>query len=161
TRSPSKRSIARLWLPSRPALNSLSGSGSLAPWSKVTFTLPLWGLATAMIPSRDHTGLPIHFHSSTISASASRMALRTVANVLLRQSVSPAINWSMRSEGVMRCRASLFQSARDSPLADDDEAVIPRPQAEGSFLLPRRSLAALGMTEHHAFATCAAGINRS
>jgi hypothetical protein len=26
-----------------------------------------------MIPSRDHTGLPIHFHSSMITRSASRM----------------------------------------------------------------------------------------
>src|SRR5260370_39686204 len=68
-----KKLIARLWLPSRPALKSLSGSGRRAPWSKVSFTFPLWALATAIIPSRDHTGLPIHFHSSMISRSAPRM----------------------------------------------------------------------------------------
>jgi hypothetical protein len=69
-------------------LKSLSGSGRLAPWEKVSFTLSLWALPTAMIPSRDHTGLPIHFHSSMISRSASRMLLRMLASVLPRQSVS-------------------------------------------------------------------------
>src|SRR5258707_7067941 len=97
--SPSKRSIARHALPPRPALKSLSGSGRLAPWEKVSFTLSLWALPTAMIPSRDHTGLPIHFHSSMISRSASRILLRMAASVLPRQSVSPAISWSIRSDG--------------------------------------------------------------
>src|ERR1700726_3767847 len=77
--SPSKRSIARHALPPRPALKSLSGSGSLAPWAKVTFTLSLWALPTAIIPSRNHTGLPIHFHSSIISWSTSRILLRMLA----------------------------------------------------------------------------------
>src|ERR1700688_1534527 len=97
--SPSKRSIARHALPPRPALKSLSGSGRLAPWAKVSFTLSLWALPTAIIPSRDHTGLPIHFHSSIISRSASRMFLRMLANALPRQSVSPAISSSIRSDG--------------------------------------------------------------
>src|SRR6267378_6289269 len=91
--SPSKKSIAR------PALKSLSGSERLAPWEKVSFTLSLWALPTAIIPSRNHTGLPIHFHSSMISRSASRMFLRMLASVLPRQSVSPAISWSIRSDG--------------------------------------------------------------
>src|SRR5213078_1060380 len=80
--SPSKKSIARHALPPRPALKSLSGSGRIAPWAKVSFTLSLWALPTAIIPSRDHTGLPIHFHSSMISRSASRMVLRMLANIL-------------------------------------------------------------------------------
>src|ERR1700678_3323326 len=101
TLSPSRKSIARHTLPSRPALKSLSGSGRLAPWEKVSFTFPLWALATAIIPSRDHTGLPIHFHSSVISRSAARMLLRTLAKVLPRQSVSFAISWSIRSDGVI------------------------------------------------------------
>src|SRR5580700_829867 len=99
--SPSKKSIARRALPSRPALKSRSGSGRPAPWEKVSFTFPLWALATAIIPSRDHTGLPIHFHSSMISGSASRMILRMPAKVSRRQSVSPAINWSICSDGVI------------------------------------------------------------
>src|SRR6266481_4928123 len=97
--SPSKKSIARHALPPRPALKSLSGSGRLAPWEKVSFTLSLCALPTAIIPSRNHTGLPIHFHSSMISRSASRMFLRTLASVFPRQSVSPAISWSIRSDG--------------------------------------------------------------
>src|SRR2546429_71302 len=97
--SPSKKSIARHALPPRPALKSLSGSGRIAPWEKVSFTLSLWALPTAMIPSRDHTGLPIHFHSSMISRSASRMLLRMPASVSPRQSVSFAISLSMRSDG--------------------------------------------------------------
>src|SRR5277367_1744528 len=99
--SPSKRSIARHVPPSRPALKSLSGSGRRAPFEKVSFTLSLWALPTAIIPSRDHTGLPIHFHSSMISRSASRMVLRTVASVLPRQSLSDSINRSIRSDGFM------------------------------------------------------------
>src|ERR1700740_3700961 len=97
--SPSNKSIARQALPPRPALKSLSGSGSLAPWEKVSFTLSLWALPTAIIPSRDHTGLPIHFHSSIISRSASRMLLRMLASVLPRQSVRSAISASIRSDG--------------------------------------------------------------
>src|SRR5713226_4736090 len=97
--SPSKKSIARHALPPRPALKSLSGSGRLAPWEKVSFILSLCALPTAIIPSRDHTGLPIHFHSSMISRSASRMVLRTLASVFPRQSVSPRISWSIRSDG--------------------------------------------------------------
>src|SRR5208282_4907269 len=99
--SPSWKSIALHLLPSRPALKSLSGSGRWAPLEKVSFTLSLWALPTAMIPSRDHTGLPIHFHSSMISRSASRMLLRTPASVLPRQSVSPAISSLIRSDGFM------------------------------------------------------------
>src|ERR1039457_462268 len=97
--SPSKKSIARHTLPPRPALKSLSGSGRLAPWAKVSFTLSLWALPTAIIPSRAHPGLPIHFHSSMISRSASRMLLRRLASVFARQSVSPAISSSIRFDG--------------------------------------------------------------
>src|ERR1700680_1241110 len=111
--SPSTKSIARLALPSRPALKSLSGSRSCAPWAKVSFTLPLWALATAIIPSRDHTGLPIHFHSSMISGSAARMALRTPANVLPRQSVSSAIIRSIRSDGFIGSFSRSGEAGRD------------------------------------------------
>src|SRR2546430_2168321 len=97
--SPSNKSIARHWLPPRPALKSLSGSARLAPWEKVSFTLFLWALTTAVIQLCDHHGLPIHFHSSMISRSSSRMFLRMPASVLPRQSVSPAISWSIRSDG--------------------------------------------------------------
>src|SRR5579871_247464 len=98
TLSPSKRSMARHWLPPSPALKSLAGSGKLAPWEKVSFTLSLSTVATARMPSRDQTGLPIHFHSSMISGSAARTLLRMLARVLPRKSVSFAISWSIRAE---------------------------------------------------------------
>src|SRR5215472_2684129 len=106
TLSPSNKSIARHRLPSRPALKRLSGSGRIAPLEKVSFTFSLSTVATAIIPSRDHTGLPIHFHSSMISRSAARMILRMLASVLPRQSVRSAINSSIRSDGFIIYLAS-------------------------------------------------------
>src|ERR1700723_1070513 len=44
-----------------------------------------------MMPSRDQTGVPLHFHSSTTSGTASRISLRIVAKVSPRQSPSSAI----------------------------------------------------------------------
>src|SRR5882762_2838585 len=128
---PSKRSIARHALPPRPALKSLSGSGRLAPWENVSFTLSLWALPTAIIPSRDHTGLPIHFHSSTICRSASRMVLRTLASVLPRQSVSPAISWSMRSDGFIGSLCLQFLS-RFHSLGEksSNDVAFPHPRKE-------------------------------
>src|SRR6267154_5715551 len=128
--SPSNKSIARHALPPRPALKSLSGSGRFAPWEKVSFTLSLWALPTAIIPSRDHTGLPIHFHSSTICRSASRMVLRTLASVLPRQSVSPAISWSIRSDGFIGSLClqflSRFHSLRKK---SSNDMAFPHPQS--------------------------------
>src|SRR5258708_2408420 len=128
--SPSKKSIARHALPPRPALKSLSGSGRFAPWEKVSFTLSLWALPTAIIPSRDHTGLPIHFHSSTICRSASRMVLRTLASVLPRQSVSPEISWSMRSDGFIGSLYLQFLSRFHSlGKKSSNDVAFPHPQA--------------------------------
>src|SRR6266487_2497928 len=128
--SPSNKSIARQALPPRPALKSLSGSARLAPREKVTFTLSLWALATAIIPSRDHTGLPIHFHSSMISRSASRMLLRMLASLLPRQSVSSAISSSIRSDGFIGSLClqflSRFHSLRKKSSKD---MAFPHPQS--------------------------------
>src|SRR5262245_42961792 len=51
-----------------------------------------------MIPSCDHTGVPIHFHSSTTSGSASLMSLRILLKVCPRQSPSSAILLSISSD---------------------------------------------------------------
>src|SRR4029077_243946 len=51
-----------------------------------------------MIPSCDHTGVPIHFHSSTTSGSASLMSLRILLKVSPRQSPSSAILLSISSD---------------------------------------------------------------
>src|SRR5215207_8760576 len=52
-----------------------------------------------MIPACDHTGTPLHFHSSTTSGWASLMRLRTRASVSPRQSLSSLILASISSEG--------------------------------------------------------------
>ena len=51
-----------------------------------------------MMPSCDQTGVPIHFHSSTTSGSASLMSLRILLRVFPRQSPSSAILFEMSSD---------------------------------------------------------------
>src|SRR4051812_46693787 len=50
------------------------------------------------MPPRDHTGVPIHFHSSTISGSAASMISRTFASVFPRQSPKDLIFSSINLE---------------------------------------------------------------
>src|SRR5882672_4080701 len=51
-----------------------------------------------MMPSCDQIGVPIHFHSSTTSGSASLMSLRIRLRVSPRQSASSAILFEMSFE---------------------------------------------------------------
>src|SRR3982074_3456175 len=51
-----------------------------------------------MMPSYDQIGVPIHFHSSTTSGSASLMSLRILLRVFPRQSPSSAILFEMSSD---------------------------------------------------------------
>src|SRR5882724_13414502 len=51
-----------------------------------------------MMPSCDQTGVPIHFHSSTTSGSASLTSLRMLLRVSPRQSASSAIRFEMSSD---------------------------------------------------------------
>src|SRR3982074_386185 len=51
-----------------------------------------------MMPSCDQVGVPIHFHSSTTSGSASLMSLRILLRVSPRQSPSSAILFEIRSD---------------------------------------------------------------
>src|ERR1700721_3048873 len=51
-----------------------------------------------MMPSCDQIGVPIHFHSSTTSGSASLMSLRIRLRVSPRQSPSSAILFEMSSD---------------------------------------------------------------
>src|SRR5450755_2107638 len=51
-----------------------------------------------MMPSCDQTGVPIHFHSSTTSGSASLMSLRILLRVFPRQSPSWTIFFEMSSD---------------------------------------------------------------
>src|SRR6476646_9604844 len=50
------------------------------------------------MPSCDQIGVPIHFHSSTTSGSASLMSLRILPRVSPRQSASSAILFEMSSD---------------------------------------------------------------
>src|SRR5450755_4199519 len=84
-------SMARLTFPSRLELKSLVGSFNEAPLWKVSFTTDLYDSPVQMPPSCSHTGVPIHFHSSTTSGSASLMRARILASVLPLQSPNSAI----------------------------------------------------------------------
>src|SRR3954454_24138331 len=97
--SPSWKSIARLTLPSRLALNSPEGSLSEAPLAKVSFTTLLYVSPVQISPSWDQTGTPLHFHSSTASGSACLMRARTWESVLPLQSSSSSILASICREG--------------------------------------------------------------
>ena len=63
--------MARLVLPSRLELKRREGSFREAPFAKVIFTTFLYASPVQIIPLCDQTGVPLHFHSSVTSASAS------------------------------------------------------------------------------------------
>src|SRR6059036_3339965 len=91
--------MARLVLPSRLELKRPEGSSNEAPLAKVIFTTFLYVSPVQMIPSCDHTGTPLHFHSSTTSGSASLISARTRESVLPRQSSNSLMRASIRREG--------------------------------------------------------------
>src|SRR5436853_6294561 len=84
-------SMARLVFPSRLELKSLAGSFKAAPLKKVSLTTDLYDSPVQMPPSWDHTGVPIHFHSSRTSGSASLISARMLASVSPLQPPNPAI----------------------------------------------------------------------
>src|SRR5262249_35039151 len=89
--SPSWKSMARLVLPSRLELKRPEGSSSEAPLAKVIFTTFLYVSPVQIIPACDHTGTPLHFHSSITSGSACLMRIRIKASISPRQSLSSLI----------------------------------------------------------------------
>src|SRR3954447_10911909 len=99
------KSMARLVLPSRLELKRPEGSSSEAPLAKVIFTTCLYVSPVQMIPSCDHTGTPLHFHSSTTSGSASLIKARSRPSSSPRQSPSSLILASISRDG-----DSLFDS---------------------------------------------------
>src|SRR5205809_2985663 len=98
TVSPSWMSMARLTFPSRLELNRPEGSFNAAPLANVILTTFLYVSPVQTRPPWDQTGVPIHFHSSTISGSASCMISRTFASVFPRQSPSSLIFSSINAE---------------------------------------------------------------
>src|SRR5882762_9550661 len=98
TLSPSRKSMARLTLPSRLELKRPEGSFNAAPLANVILTTFLYVSPVQTMPPWDQTGVPIHFHSSMISGSASCMISRTFASVFPRQSPSSLIFSSINAE---------------------------------------------------------------
>src|SRR5438045_4005410 len=89
--SPSWKSMARLVFPSRLELKRPDGSFRAAPLAKVIFTTFLYVSPVQINPSCDHTGTPLHFHSSTTSGSASFTTARSRLSSSPRQSPNSAI----------------------------------------------------------------------
>src|SRR6266508_171551 len=85
-----------------------------------------------MIPSGDHTGVPLHFHSSTTSGSASLMRVRSRESVSPRQSPSSLILASINSDGDPGFSGALFFTTslsyhidfKDAPALDSRSARI-------------------------------------
>ncbi len=101
--SPSWMSMARLTFLSRLELNRPEGSFNAVPLANVILTAFLFVSPVQTMPLREKTAVPgdvglTHFHSSTISGSASRMIARTFASIFPRQSPSSLILASMIAE---------------------------------------------------------------
>src|SRR6185436_16541818 len=91
--------MARLVLPSRLELKRSEGSSNEAPLAKVIFTTFLYVSPVQINPSWDHTGTPLHFHSSTTSGSACLINVRSLASIVPRQSFSSLILSSINCDG--------------------------------------------------------------
>src|SRR4051794_4190887 len=135
-------SIARRTLPSRLELKRRPGSFSDAPLAKVSFTTFLYDSPVQMMPSCDQTGVPIHFHSSTTSGSASWMSLRILPRVFPRQSPSSAILFEMSSDAGWPWFATDFFMFSPSPWTGSLHAELPG--VVGVQPLPAAGLHGLG-----------------
>src|SRR5258706_3997926 len=91
-------SIALRVLPSKLELKRRDGSGRLAPRANVSFTTFVYASPVQTIPWCDQTGVPIHFHSSVTSGSASRISARMRARVSPRHPPRSRIRWSISRE---------------------------------------------------------------
>src|SRR5881398_703893 len=106
--SPSWKSMARLVLPPRLELKRPEGSSNEAPLAKAIFTTFLYVSPVQIIPSCDHTGTPLHFHSSTTSGSACLTTVRIRLSILPRQSANSLTLASINSDGDLLFCDSLF-----------------------------------------------------
>src|SRR5258706_10508791 len=85
-----------------------------------------------MMPSCDQIGVPIHFHSSTTSGSASLMSLRILPRVFPRQSPSSAILFEMSSDADWPWLAPdffMFSSEKFHQICPCDAQLYRRPKA--------------------------------
>ncbi len=97
TFSASWMSIVLRVLHSRLELKTRAGSGTLAPRANVSFTTFVYASPVRTIPSCDRAGA-VHFHSSVITGSASRISARLRARVSPRHPRRSRIRWSMSRE---------------------------------------------------------------
>src|SRR4029434_9644827 len=89
----------------------LLGSCTDAPLAKVSFTTALYVSPVQSSPSWDHTGTPLHFHSSTTSGSACLINVRSRESILPRQSPSSLILSSIIRDGDSHFWDPLFRSS--------------------------------------------------
>src|SRR5207245_5032023 len=75
---------------------------------KVIFTTFLYVSPVQINPSCDHTGTPLHFHSSTTSGSACLINVRSRESILPRQSPSSLILSSIIRDGDFPFRSFCF-----------------------------------------------------
>src|ERR1700730_8219816 len=113
--SPSWKSIARLTLPSGLELKKPEGSFTEAPLAKVIFTTFLYGLPVHISPLCDQTGVPLHFHSSATSGSASLIRARSRESISPLQSPRSSILASISSDGDSALFDRLFFMLPASP----------------------------------------------
>src|SRR6267142_2484575 len=114
--SPSWKSTARLTLPSRLELKMREGSAREAPLAKVISTTLLYVSPVQIIPLCDQTGVPLHFHSSATSGTASLIRARIRESISPLQSPRPSILASISSDGDSALFDQLFFMLPASPL---------------------------------------------
>src|SRR5712664_602616 len=132
TLSPSWMSMARLAFPSRLELNSPAGSFNAAPLANVILTTFLYVSPVQTMPPWDQTGVPIHFHSSRISGSATCTISRTFASVFPRQSPSSLILASMIAEADSTRTVLFMYSSNSRTYFSRAQRNLQPPQGEAS-----------------------------
>jgi hypothetical protein len=110
--------MARLAFPSRLELKRREGFFNAAPWGNVILTTFLYVSPLQTMPPRDQMGVPIHFHSSTISGSAPCMTSRTFASVFPRQSPGSLIFSSINAEADSTGTGLIMYSSNAYNVAD-------------------------------------------
>src|SRR6266478_2936220 len=115
--SPSWQSMARLALPPRLELKRPEGSFREAPLAKVIFTTFLYVSPVQISPLCDQTGVPLHFHSSITSGSASLIRARSRESISPLQSLRFLILASISSDGDSALFDWLFFMLPASPWA--------------------------------------------
>jgi hypothetical protein len=134
-------------LPSKLELKRRDGSGTLAPRANVSFTTFVYASPVQTFPWCDQTGVPIHFHSSVISGSASRISARMRARVSPRHPPRSRIRWSMSREAGFPIARSRLLIPGDLDLVADLRGLPSLPVKDLRFR-PRPLVFGFGATVH-------------